>query len=266
MPVLRIARAVADSCDAGLCCLAERRSAPSLCVQVPPALDTVPSPGHLALPLPSPGPSTSSTGDFEHVPVPSSAGSDFEVIMASIDASANEPCTWGDAQASPFTAEWHQAYQDELASLCQHTVWELVPRSSVPSGRRIVKCRPVFKLKRDAAGNPVRFKAHLIAKGFTQVPGVHFHETYSPVARLESQHLVLHIGVTHDWEMEQLDVKTAFLHGILEEEVYMEQPPGFTEPGKEDYICRLLKGLYSLKQGRHAWNLLFDSVMQELGY
>ncbi|TFY77648.1 hypothetical protein EWM64_g6364 [Hericium alpestre] len=66
--------------------------------------------------------------------------------------------------------------------------------------------------------------------------------------------------------MEQLDVKTAFLHGILEEEVYMEQPPGFTDPGFEDYVCRLLKGLYGLKQGGQAWNLLLDSVMQKLGF
>ncbi|TFY74098.1 hypothetical protein EWM64_g9914 [Hericium alpestre] len=229
-------------------------------------MDSVPSPGHLAPPLPSPGPSTSSTGDFEHVPVPSPTDSDFEVIMASIDAAADKPCTWGDAQASSFAAEWRQAYLDELASLHHHKVWELVPRSSILSGHRIVKCRPVFKLKRDAAGNPVRFKARLVAKGFTQVPGVDFHETYSPVTRLKSQRLALHIGATHDWEMEQLDVKTAFLHGVLEEEVYMEQPPGFAEPGKEDFICRLLKGLYGLKQGGRAWNLLFDSIMQELGY
>ena len=77
----------------------------------------------------------------------------------------------------------------------------------------------------------------MVAKGFTQVPGIDFGETYAPVTHLESVHTVLHLRATNDWDIDHLDVKTAFLHGQLDEEIYMEQPEGAKEPGKEDWIC-----------------------------
>jgi Reverse transcriptase (RNA-dependent DNA polymerase) len=116
---------------------------------------------------------------------------------------------------------------------------------SVPFGHHVIKCWPIFKLKRDKANNPVRFKVHLVAQGFAQIPAVDFTDMYSPIARLESQRIALHIVATLDWEIEQLDIKTVFLHGKLEEEIWMEQPKGFEEPSLEDMVWLLLKGLYA---------------------
>jgi len=87
-----------------------------------------------------------------------------------------------------------------------------------------------------------------VAKGFSQIPGINYKETFTPVACLESVRVILHLGAKHDWEIDQLDVKTTFIHGNLKEELYMEQPEGMIQPGKEDWVCKLNKTLYSLKQ------------------
>jgi len=103
-------------------------------------------------------------------------------------------------------------------------------------------------------------------KGFSQIPGIDDKETFKLVACLESVRAILHIEAKHDWEIDQLDVKTAFLHGDLEEEIYMEQPEGMTEPGKEDWVYKLNKTLYSLKQASWQWfKKLHDSMVKE-GY
>jgi len=106
----------------------------------------------------------------------------------------------------------------------------------------------------------------MVAKGFAQKPGVDYTETYAPVARMESTRVLLHIGASLDWEIHQMDVKTAFLHGDLEEEVYMEQPEGMKERGKEDWVCYMRKTLYGLMQAARAWNIRLHRAMLEIGY
>ena len=106
----------------------------------------------------------------------------------------------------------------------------------------------VFKRKEGLSpSEPPRFKARLVAKGFSQIPGVEYNDVFSPIVKHSSIRTFFSIVAIHDLEFEQLDVKTTFLHGELEEEIYMDQPEGLTVPGKENYVCKLKKFLYGLK-------------------
>src|SRR5467141_3318193 len=106
----------------------------------------------------------------------------------------------------------------------------------------------------------------MVAKGFVQKPGIKYTETYAPVAHMASIRVLQHIGASLDWEIHQMDFKTAFLHGDLEEEVYMEQPECMKELGKEDWVCYMRKTLYGLMQAAWAWNIRLHRAMLEIGY
>ena len=127
-----------------------------------------------------------------------------------------DPASYVEAMRSPDSDEWSKVCQYEIDTLDKNGTWELV---DLPSGRKTVKSKWVFKLKADG-----HFRARLVAKGFTQIPGIDFDETFSPVARFESLRLLLALAALEDWEIHQMDVKSAFLNGVLEEEIYMEQP------------------------------------------
>jgi hypothetical protein len=126
----------------------------------------------------------------------------------------------------------------------------------------------ICHLKHDEVGNLVRYKVQWVMKGFQQVWGRDFSKTTSPTARLESLHVVLHIAAVNDWCLEQYDVKTAFLNGILpEEEIqYMEQPPGFVQPDKESHVWRLLRGLYGMRQSSCIWNRALHTSFLSWGF
>src|SRR5258707_8082799 len=143
-------------------------------------------------------------------------------------------------------------------TLAKNDTWELV---NLPSGCKAIKSKWVFKLKADGC-----FHAHLVAKGFTQIPGIDYDETLSPVACFESLQLLLALAVLENWEIHQMDVKSAFLNGILNEEIYMEQPQGFITAEQENKVCRLKRALYGLKQASHTWNQQFHGVLTTLGF
>ena len=152
---------------------------------------------------------------------------------------------------------------EEIESLHKNDTWELV---RLPKGQRAVRCKLVYKKKE---GNPVkntRFKARLVAKGYTQKWSVYLNEVFSPFVRYTFIRVLLVLVALQDLELEQLDVKTAFLHGELEEQIYMQQPEGFTLPGKEEYVFHLKKSLYGLKQSPRQWYKRFDSFMIGHGY
>ena len=161
-----------------------------------------------------------------------------------------------DAMASPERDHWVAAERMEYESLLANKTWILVPR---PKDRSIVTCRWVYDLKSDG-----RFKARLVARGFTQVYGKDYHETFSPVARFESIRYLFAHAALEDWDIDAMDVKTAFLNGDLDEEVYMEQPEGWVVKGKEDHVCLLKKAIYGLKQASRQWNIkIHDSLIQQ---
>lgn len=141
--------------------------------------------------------------------------------------------------------KWRTAMQEEIDSIHNNRTWSLVP---LPLDKKAITSRWVFKLKTGINGDPTRFKARLVARGFEQTNGVDFVDTFAPVVRWETIRTLIAIAVHLNWPIHQLDVLTTFLNGILKEDVYMLQPPGFVKPGTEHLVCKLHKSLYGLKQ------------------
>nr|CAN67317.1 hypothetical protein VITISV_019719 [Vitis vinifera] len=157
---------------------------------------------------------------------------------------------------------WRQAMVDEMTALHSNGTWDLVV---LPPGKSTVGCRWVYAVKVGPDGQVDRLKARLVAKGYTQVYGSDYGDTFSPVAKIASVRLLLSMAAMCSWPLYQLDIKNAFLHGDLAEEVYMEQPPGFVAQGESGLVCRLRRSLYGLKQSPRAWFSRFSSVVQEFG-
>ena len=151
---------------------------------------------------------------------------------------------------------------EEMDSLLKNQTWDLC---KLPAHKRALQNKWVYRLKEEDGGKK-RFKARLVVKGFSHKKGIDFDEIFSLVVKMTSIRTVLSIVATEDLHLEQLDVKTTFLHGDLDEEIYMAQPRGFEVKGKEYLVCRLKKSLYGLKQAPRQWYLKFDRFMQEHGY
>eukprot|EP00253_Pinus_taeda_P034587 PITA_34587 len=151
---------------------------------------------------------------------------------------------------------------EEYRSLLANDTWDLVP---LPKGCKLVRCKWVYRTKYGPDGKVDKHKARLVAKGFSQVEGIDYTETFSPVAKMNSVRLVLSLAASFKWEVHQMDVKSAFLHGDLHEGIYMEQPIGFIQT---DYslVCRLKKSLYGLKKAPRAWYAKMDSFLLESGF
>ncbi|RVW73975.1 Retrovirus-related Pol polyprotein from transposon TNT 1-94 [Vitis vinifera] len=160
-------------------------------------------------------------------------------------------------------SEWKKAVQDEIDALEKNGMWTI---TDLPVGKRPVGCKWIFTIKYKADGSVERFKARLVARGFTQSYGIDYQETFAPVAKLNTIRILLSLAVNQDWCLQQLDIKNAFLNGDLEEEVYMEIPPGFEESMAKNQVCKLQKSLYSLKQSPRAWFDRFTKVVLKLGY
>ena len=157
----------------------------------------------------------------------------------------NEPKTVKEALASPDKAKWMTAMDRELESLRINDVLDLV---ELPKDRKAVESKWVFKLKMNADGSVERYKARLVAQGFTQKFGVDYDETFCPVVRFESVRTVIALAVQNGLKLHQMDVATAFLNVELKEEVYMKQPEGFVTKGQEHLVCRLKRSIYGLKK------------------
>lgn len=174
-----------------------------------------------------------------------------------------EPQSLREALSRPDAEKWRAAVEEELDSVRRNQVFEL---AELPQGRRAIGCRFVFKIKQGPDGSVERYKARLVAKGFSQVEGVDFTETFAPVAKFSSIRAILAIAAALDLDVQQMDVKTAFLNGDLDEEIYMQQPPGTEQPGKEHLVWRLRKALYGLKQAPRMWYNKLDAMMSELQF
>ncbi|KAK1648882.1 hypothetical protein QYE76_066687 [Lolium multiflorum] len=160
-------------------------------------------------------------------------------------------------------SNWKGAMDEEFGALMKNKTWRLVPPRS---GHNVIDCRWIYKIKRKADGTIDRYKARLVAKGFKQRYGIDYEDTFSPVVKIATVRLVLALSVSRGWSLRQLDVKNAFLHGVLEEEVYMRQPPGYEDSAHPNYICKLDKALYGLKQAPRAWYSRLSSKLLALGF
>jgi len=172
-----------------------------------------------------------------------------------------EPSTFQEAVSGTDASLWMTAMQEEVEALHKNKTWSLV---ELPKGRKAIGCKWVYKIKRDSNDQVERYRARLVVKGYAQKEGIDFSEIFSPVVRLTTIRVVLALCAAFDLHLEQLDVKTAFLHGELEEEIYMLQPEGFKE--KENLVCRLNKSLYGLKKAPRCWYKRFDSFIISLRY
>jgi hypothetical protein len=151
----------------------------------------------------------------------------------------------------------------EFSALERNKTWHLVPPSP---GRNLIDCKWVYKIKHKADGSIDRYKARLVAKGFKQRYGIDYDDTFSPVVKFATIRLVLSLAVSQGWSLHQLDIQNVFLHVVLEEDVYMKQPPGFEDPSKPTYHCKLDKALYGLKQAPRAWYSRLSLKLQSLGF
>ncbi|KAJ9551099.1 hypothetical protein OSB04_015144 [Centaurea solstitialis] len=175
----------------------------------------------------------------------------------------NEPTSYGEAVSGSESEQWQEAMRAEMQSMYDNQVWEL---TDLPQHCKAVGRKWVFKKKTDMDGNVHTFKARLVAKGFTQTHGIDYDETFSPVAMLKSIRILMAISAYFNYEIWQMDVKTAFLNGKLTEDVYMEQPEGFEDPKNPDKVCKRLKSIYGLKQASRSCNLHLDERIKEFGF
>ncbi|KAK9036766.1 hypothetical protein V6N11_021694 [Hibiscus sabdariffa] len=175
----------------------------------------------------------------------------------------DEPRTYQEAVASPDSEKWLEAMRSEMDSMSENQVWTLV---EPPEGIKPIGCKWVFKKKTDMDGNVQTYKGRLVAKGFRQIHGVDYDETFSLVAMFKSIRILLAVASFHDYEIWQMDVKTAFLNGKLEEDVYMTQPEGFVTPENAGKVCKLQRSIYGLKQASRSWNIHFNEGIQEFGF
>ena len=173
-----------------------------------------------------------------------------------------DPKTWKMMLKSTEARKWIAAADAEYASLIGMNTWKLVPR---PAKQNIIRNRWIFKTRRRVDGTIEKLKARLVAKGFTQIKGVDFSEVFAPTTRLESVRILLSIMALKHWKGRQIDIKSAFLNGKLEEKLYMEQPEGFIDPAHPDHVCELQGSLYGLKQSPRQWNARLHQVLMSLG-
>jgi hypothetical protein len=184
-------------------------------------------------------------------------------VTSNLTADINEPSNVHEAVNGEYSNEWKNAMRSEYNSLLKNNTWELVPP---PENKNVIGSKWVYKVKRNADGSVERFKARLVAQGYAQSQGIDYEEVFAPVARYNSIRTLLAVANVCNWDIHQMDVKTAFLQGELEEEIYLKQPDGFVDQDRPDHVCKLRKSIYGLKQAARCWNNSIDGYLQANGY
>ena len=188
---------------------------------------------------------------------------DDYVTSVALTVNDDEPLCYQEAVEGSKSEKWKEAMKEKMMALDKNDTWDLV---ELPKDRKTVGCKWVYKLKRGDDGTKDRYKARLVTKVFSQKAGIDFHEIFSPVVKIVSTQIVLALVALPDLKLQQLDVKTTFLHGDLDEENYMEQPEGFFQDRNNKFVYRLKKSLYALKQTPRQWYKKFDSFMLSQNY
>jgi len=174
-----------------------------------------------------------------------------------------EPQSYKQAMSSPDREKWKEACDDEYDSLMENGTWELV---LLPEGANLIGSRWVFKVKMDLNNLPERFKARLVAQGYTQIYGEDYEDTFAPVISMKSFRLILALSVRLKLIVYQCDIVTAFLYGFVKQDLYMKQPEGYVNPGKSNYVCKLKRSLYGLKQSPMEWYTVLTEFMVLSGF
>ncbi|GJV60337.1 retrotransposon protein, putative, ty1-copia subclass [Tanacetum coccineum] len=174
-----------------------------------------------------------------------------------------EPANYKTAMLDPDKVIWQGAMDEEMNSMKVNEVWTEV---DPPPNAKIVRSKWIFKKKTDMDGKVHTYKARLVAKGCTQTYGVDYEETFSPVADIRAIRILIAIAAYYDYEIWQMDVKTAFLNGRLDEDIYMEQPEGYVNPKYPNRVCKLQRSIYGLKQASRQWNKRFDEEIKKFGF
>ena len=192
-------------------------------------------------------------------------GLEHTFMAETADSEALEPRSLTEAKCRPDWPLWEKAIDEELAMLKAAGTWRL---EEAPAGANIIGSKWVFKAKKDAAGNIARYKARLVAQGFSQIGGVDYDDTYAPVARLASSWAVIAMANRLDLELHQVDIKGAYLNGVLNEGevLYMQHPPGYRSHDAGNRVLRLVKTLYGLKQSGRRWYQKLSSIFLSLGF
>ncbi|KAL0412816.1 UNVERIFIED_CONTAM: Retrovirus-related Pol polyprotein from transposon RE1 [Sesamum radiatum] len=198
-----------------------------------------------------------STDSFIHPSTLALSHSDFLAALSTIQ----EPSTYSQAKGCK---EWEDAMSQELQELHaleKNNTWEMVP---LPKDKKAIGCKWVYKVKLKADGSIDRYKARLVAKGYNQVEGVDYVDRFSPVAKAVTVRTFLAVATGFGWPIHQVDINNAFLHGFLEEDIYMKAPDGYhVQPG---HVCKLKRSLYGLKQASRQWNLELTSHLISYGF
>ena len=171
-----------------------------------------------------------------------------------------EPVKFNDAICNEHSK---RIMDEEIRSIEKNDTWQL---TNLPVGHHPIGVRWVYKVKKGIGGEIIKHKARLVVKGYKQRQGVDYEDVFAPVARLETVRLILSLAAQHQWKIMQMDVKSTFLNRRLEEEVYVDQPPGYEVKGEKGKVLRLKKALYGLKQAPRAWNQCIDQYLAHEGF
>lgn len=195
----------------------------------------------------------------ENKGIPPSRYTDGVMVL---NDSIREPKSYNEAIGTKEKDKWINAMRDEMSSLLDNQTWEIV---DLPADRTPVGCKWIFKIKKDEKNNIQRFKARLVAQGFSQKYGTDYDEVFAPVVRQTTFRTLLSVAAERKMQVNHMDAKTAFLNGELREEIYMKQPPGFIEDDSSK-VCILKKSLYGLKQAARSWNEAIHQVIINSGF
>lgn len=177
------------------------------------------------------------------------------------EASLAEPQTLSQALSSPEAEHWKASMDAEIQALQDLNVWRMV---NLPPGRKPISCRWVFRRKTNANNEVERYRSRLVVRGFNQREGIDYQELFSPTARMDTIRVLLAISASKRLKLRQFDVVTAFLHGDLDEEIFMTQPPGYADGTNK--VCLLQKSLYGLKQSPRCWNQKLSGILKKLNF
>ena len=171
-----------------------------------------------------------------------------------------EPSCYEEASSQPV---WRVAMMEQYQYIMKNDVWDIVLR---PEGKSIVTSKCIYKIKHTIDGSIEKHKARFVARGFSQVEGIDYEETFAPVARYTSIRMIISLAAFMGWRLHQMDVKTTFLNGEIDEEVYIEQLEGFMIHDEKNHVCRFKKSFYGLKNAPRASYDNMDELLMSLGF